>query len=267
MKGTSAYDELVGIFQAYGGTPELYLSRHFQRFVVTLDQFRSTWNLQRGCRVLDVGAHWLHQAVLWQRAGFELTAFDLPGTFEVESVKRVAEALDITLLKCPDMEQSRELESVPDNSFDVVLFTEIIEHITFNPATFWKQVYRVLAPGGRIVVTTPNYYSAKGRAWGVGRFLRGMGGGITVDEVLLTHTYGHHWREFSRSELLRYFQLLSPDFAVVKACFVPTYALSQVRWKRFAQQVLDKIPLLRPNLHMEIELPKKDRGIVATPSW
>jgi 2-polyprenyl-6-hydroxyphenyl methylase/3-demethylubiquinone-9 3-methyltransferase len=267
MQGSCSYDELVEIFRTHGGTPELYLSRHYHRFVVTLEEFCSTWPRQRGCRVLDVGAHWLHQAVLWRHAGFGVTAVDLPGTFEVESVKNTATALDIALLKCPDMEQSRELETLPDDSFDVVLFTEIIEHITFNPVMFWKQIYRVLAPGGRIVVTTPNYYSAKGRAWSAWRFLRGMGGGITVDEVLGVHTYGHHWREFSKAELLRYFALLSPDFVPVKVRLMPTYVLSSVRWKRLAQRVFDKIPMLRPNLHVEIELPQKARGIVAEPSW
>lgn len=185
----------------------------------------------------------------------------------MESVRKVAEDLDIKLLKCPDLERSRELEALPDNAFDVVLFTEIIEHITFNPVDFWKQIYRVLAPGGRIIVTTPNYYSAKGRAWGAWRFLLGMGGGITVDDVLGLHTYAHHWREFTRAEMVRYFELLSPDFTVVKSRLMPTYALSKVRWKRVAQRIFDRVPMLRPNLHIEIELPHKVRGIVAQPSW
>lgn len=185
----------------------------------------------------------------------------------MESVRKVAEALDIKLLKCPNLERSRELETLADNAFDIVLFTEIIEHITFNPVDFWKQIYRVLTPGGRIVVTTPNYYSAKSRAWGAWLFPRGMGGGITVDEVLGFHTYAHHWREFSEAEMVRYFELLSPDFNVVKARLMPTYTLSKVRWKRLAQRLVDRVPMLRPNLHIEIELPHKVHGIVAQPAW
>ena len=131
----------------------------------------------------------------------------------------------------------------------------------------WRQLYRVLAPGGRIVVTTPNYYSAKGRAWRPLRLMAGMGGGISVYEVLEVPTYGHHWREYSRREVLRYFKLLSPDFVVVKARFMPSYALSAVWWKRMLQRGFDRIPLLRPNLHIEIALPAKCQGIVIQPHW
>ena len=90
-----------------------------------------------------------------------------------------------------------------------------------------------------------------------------MGGG----EVLVVPTYGHHGREYSRREMLRYFKLLSPDFVVVKARAMPTYALSAVWWKRLLQRVLDRIPPLRPNLHLEIAVPAKRRGIVARPHW
>ncbi|OOG59497.1 class I SAM-dependent methyltransferase [Rhodanobacter sp. C03] len=267
MQGLSSFDELVELFRNYGGTPELYLSQHYQRFIVTLEEFSSSWGEERGRRVLDVGAHWLHQAVLWRQAGFEVTALDLPGTFEVESVKGIAKTFGIPLLKCPNLEQARELEALADDSVDIVLFTEILEHITFNPVTFWRQIYRVLAPGGRIVVTTPNYYSWKGRAWNVARFLSGKGGGISVDNVLGTYTYGHHWREYSKAEILRYFELLSPDFIPVKSRILPSYARSSVRWKRTVQRVLDRVPILRPNLHVEIELRTKVRSIVMEPKW
>jgi 2-polyprenyl-6-hydroxyphenyl methylase/3-demethylubiquinone-9 3-methyltransferase len=117
------------------------------------------------------------------------------------------------------------------------------------------------------VVTTPNYYSWKGRAWQFGRYLSGNGGGISVSQVLHTHTYGHHWREYSRKEVLRYFRLLSPDFVPFKARLMPSYMRSRVRWKNAVQWSLDRLPLLRPNLHIEIALPEKAHGIVASASW
>jgi SAM-dependent methyltransferase len=267
MQDRPSFDDLIKLFDKYGGTPEVYLSQHYQRFITTLDEFCSTWTERGRNRVLDIGAHWLHQSIIWRQAGFELTAVDLPGTFEEQNVIDIAADFGVRLLKCPNLELARELEALPDDSVDVILFTEIIEHITFNPVALWRQLYRVLAPGGRIVVTTPNYYSAKGRAWRPLRFIAGMGGGISVDEVLAVHTYGHHWREYSRREMLRYFKLLSPDFVVVKARAMPTYALSAVWWKRMLQRVLDRIPPLRPNLHVEIALPTKDQGIVARPHW
>jgi SAM-dependent methyltransferase len=42
-----------------------------------------------------------------------------------------------------------------DESFDLVLASHLIEHLN-DPAAFVREVRRVLAPGGRFLVTTPN---------------------------------------------------------------------------------------------------------------
>ncbi|HEV7777688.1 MAG TPA: methyltransferase domain-containing protein [Luteibacter sp.] len=260
-------DNLIELFREHGGTPELYLYHHYARFTETLKEFCSTWPEGKRRRVLDIGAHWLHQSVLWRQAGFEVTAVDLPGTFEVESVRSIARQLDIPLLKCQSLEHPHELDQVADASIDVVLFTEIIEHITFNPVSFWRQVHRIMSPGGRIVVTTPNYYSWKGRAWNFLRFISGGGGGIGVSNVLGVHTYGHHWREYSKAEVLEYFKMLSPDFVTVKAIYMPSYALSKIWWKAGVQIVMDRLWFARPNIHVEVQLKGKESGIVVEPRW
>jgi 2-polyprenyl-6-hydroxyphenyl methylase/3-demethylubiquinone-9 3-methyltransferase len=260
--------DLLSLFERYGGTDLAYLKHHFRRFVETLSEFDGTWDRSRGVRVLDVGAHWLHQAVLWRLAGYEVTAVDLPITFELENVRRCAEAEGIKLVPNADLERCPPLADLPDAGFNVVLFTEIIEHLTFNPAHLWREIHRLLAPGGRIVITTPNYYAWNGRAWDFKRFFSGFGGGITVDEILNTHTYGHHWREFAMHELIRYFCLLSPDFNTVKAKTMRNYYPPAAgRSAQFKQAIWEYIPGLRPNLHLEFELTSHRHGIIAKPSW
>lgn len=44
------------------------------------------------------------------------------------------------------------------NTFDLVLASEIIEHVA-NPDTFLKEIHRVLKPGGKLLLTTPNLSS------------------------------------------------------------------------------------------------------------
>ncbi|GAB2191914.1 hypothetical protein MAH1_35230 [Sessilibacter sp. MAH1] len=261
-----SYEDLKNILEQDDPIVLKYLQDHYWRFVKTLNEFKSTWPSDGG-RVLDVGAHWLHQSVIWKQAGFDITAIELSSVFSNSNIQNISKMLNIKLIPCSNLEDALELKSIPDNSMDIILFTEILEHITFNPIKFWKEIYRILNPGGKILITTPNYYSWKGKSWQFLRFITGNGGGITVDNVLSTNTYGHHWKEYSRKEIIKYFQLLSPDFISTKFRLMPTYNYSKVKWKNKVQSLLDLIPLLRPNLHIEICLPSKSKGITLTPSW
>ena len=159
--------------------------------------------------------------------------------------------------------------AIADDSIDVVLFTEIIEHITFNPVALWRAVHRVLRPGGTIVVTTPNYYALRGRAWAPMRFLSGSGGGLTVAALLSKPTLGHHWKEYSRKELKDYFTRLSADFRIARAVHMREYRASEFTSAlgRMVLAIERALPFLRPNLHIEIGLSDKRHGIIVDPSW
>jgi SAM-dependent methyltransferase len=244
-------DAVLAACRRHGETDEAYLVHHYPRFLRTFDRFHATTPPRRGARVLDLGAHWLHQALVWREAGYEVVAVDIPATFSLDAVRALAEAHAIQLLACADLDAARELERIPDASIDVVLFTEIIEHITFNPRRLWDQVRRAMAPGARIVVTTPNYYAFGSRAWQLRRVLRGGGGGIRVEDILDTPTYGHHWKEFSAAELTRYFELLSPEFRTVKLEFTGEETSPSPR--RSVRWLQRRLPWLRPELHLEVE--------------
>ena len=45
-------------------------------------------------------------------------------------------------------------EAIPSCSFDVVVCTEVLEHV-LNPIRHSKEIYRLLRPGGRLVASTP----------------------------------------------------------------------------------------------------------------
>ena len=254
-------------FAASGGTDEAYLRTHWPRFRNTKAIFDERWSKARGTRVLDVGAHWLHQALLFALDGYQVTASDLESQMRRPNVMRLAAAHGIELIGNDDLERPNAFSRLPDGAFDVILFGEIIEHITFNPVAMWCEFHRLLATGGRIVVTTPNYYAS---ASIIQRLRRGIGrgGGITVDEILATHTHGHHWKEYSRWELARYFERLSPDFRVGRIAMVEDQA--QVRRSlrgRLVHSVGRVIPQLRARLHVEVDVPAKSHGVVVQPQW
>ncbi len=44
----------------------------------------------------------------------------------------------------------------PDNAFDTVVCTEVLEHLCFDPVFAMNELNRVLAPGGQALITIPN---------------------------------------------------------------------------------------------------------------
>jgi len=56
-----------------------------------------------------------------------------------------------------------ELEKLPftDNTFDIVLMMQVMEHIGRDPLWALKEIKRVLKPTGFFILSTPNFYGLK----------------------------------------------------------------------------------------------------------
>ena len=177
-------ENYVECILSYGETDKAYLRWHAPRFLATQRLVDTRLNLAEPRRIFDVGAHWLHQAWLYAAGGHDVVATDVSDIFGVASVQALAADNGITLHHSSGFEREDAFADIDDDAFDIILFTETLEHITFNPVGLCRQLHRVLKPDGVIVITTPNYYAWDGRAWDLWRFLRGMGGGISVDSIL-----------------------------------------------------------------------------------
>lgn len=100
----------------------------------------------RGKRVLDAGAGTGHFSKLLSERGAKLVSMDL-GERLLARVREkcVTEVVVGSVLDLP----------FPAARFDLVFCTEVIEHTT-DPGRAVAELSRVLAPGGRLVVTVPN---------------------------------------------------------------------------------------------------------------
>jgi 2-polyprenyl-3-methyl-5-hydroxy-6-metoxy-1,4-benzoquinol methylase len=99
--------------------------------------------LPKGSRVLDVGCYPPNILNFLEKEGFE--------TWGVASEHEKIDRENVRVLNI-------ETEKFPwkDKFFDLIIFTEILEHLPHDPQIPMKDMYRVLKSGGNIIVTTPN---------------------------------------------------------------------------------------------------------------
>ncbi|GEM_PF-1366439 len=90
-----------------------------------------------------------------------------------------------------------EQESVPfSGSFDIIIFTEVIEHLRFHPVPTLKKLVGKLKPGGRFLLSTPD-----AKSWGrVSKYYRELSE-MPPPQVSPVRVDEHIW-QYDSAELL-----------------------------------------------------------------
>ncbi|WP_057936977.1 class I SAM-dependent methyltransferase [Algoriphagus resistens] len=185
--------------------------KRFDRFLNTLPKRMP--NSSTDIKVLEIGSHYLHTSILLSSRGFLVDAMDVGEFWQLDFVKERAKRYGLSATVENDISRLRSFQNT-HNKYDLVVFTEILEHITFNPIRFWKQIYQILKPGGLIYISTPNAFALPNYVRAIKNAFGLKSIGITVDDIFSKVTYGHHWKEYSAKEIKKYFKALSPDFEV-----------------------------------------------------
>ena len=103
-------------------------------------------NINVRMRELDAGCGLGYFLLRMQSSGAELHGIDVSPesvTFVKQHITEHAKVGDV------------ENIPYPDNTFDKVLFCEVIEHVEDDEKVL-REIRRVLKPGGRVVITTPS---------------------------------------------------------------------------------------------------------------
>lgn len=158
--------------------------------------------------VLEVGAVPCHATALLALCGVPVVGVDI----DPARAQATLDAFGLDVRRC-DVE--REPLPFPDAQFATVLFAETFEHLRIDPQFVLSELNRVLTPGGALLLTTPNLYSAQN----IARFVAGRGITDGLSEFSKLRTLGHmgHVREYAPREVRRFLE--ASGFAVERAEF------------------------------------------------
>ena len=203
-----------------------YARGHFWRFV-------RTWNLVRDLegQALELGSNpYFTTMLLRELTDLDLTLanyFGSAGETEQEVVYRNGK----TTLTSQLFDVERDRFPFEDDSFDVVLFCELIEHLTTDPVAALREIKRVLKPDGVLVLTTPNAT----RLENVERIVRGEN---VYDPYSAHGALGRHNREYTKQELRELVTYLGFDVEYLEAADTQEQAAGRgAGWGRIGRLV------------------------------
>jgi SAM-dependent methyltransferase len=186
-----------------------YLHGHIDHYNGVLVQLTKALELSNSGahRILEVGSVPGQLTTFLASKGFDIEVVDI----EPERISEVFKKYDVDAHKV-DIE--REKLPLEDNSYDIVMFNEVFEHLHINPLRILDEIYRVLKKGGILLMSVPNINPLM--RW---EFLFGKDYNDNLKaEFAKIDSIGHmgHFRLYSKSEidsLLIQFNFVIEDYA------------------------------------------------------
>ncbi len=181
-----------------------YFWTHEVRYKKILDEILVIIDQQTGSpiksgmtrlKVLDVGCFPYHLGAAMETMGLDVYGI----SSQHEPIKRAK-------IKICNIENDKF--PFKDNFFDIVIFTEVLEHLPQSPLHTLKEIYRVLSPGGLVLITTPNIARSINRA----KLLIGKSVTYPLHQVLendgkgstIYHRHNREYTVFEVAELTRH---------------------------------------------------------------
>lgn len=165
-----------------------YLIIHGERYKTLLNIIEQL-KLPERSKILDVGCYPLHIFNKLKSRGYDM--------FGIASEHEKVDQYQIVVTNI-------EKDKLPykANTFELIIFTEVIEHMTANPDQYMKEFLRVLKPSGKLIITTPNSVNLKNRM----KLLMGQSVYFPLFQLYETtpdngFMYHRHTREFTLDEL------------------------------------------------------------------
>jgi 2-polyprenyl-3-methyl-5-hydroxy-6-metoxy-1,4-benzoquinol methylase len=203
----------------------------------------------RALRVLDVGCgNGTQLALPLVRDGFRLTGVD-PDERSIEHAVRLSLEAPNAEFVCGSVEQLSSAEL-----FDVVILSEVLEHLT-EPAALLEASVSRMAPNAVLIVTVPNGYGEfelDSRMFRALRLQRAVDALVRNNREVVAATDNHecgHVQFFTRRRLFRLFeqcglQVFHQEASVLLAGPIVGHTLARSgRFIEWNARITDKLPL------------------------
>jgi 2-polyprenyl-3-methyl-5-hydroxy-6-metoxy-1,4-benzoquinol methylase len=184
--------------------------------------------------VLEISAFLGVMDIALAKMGCEVHTYDIPEFQNNSSLNKLYNEYNVHPSSGNVAEVWKNGLPFPDNYFDAVIFSEVIEHLNFNPLPLFQEMNRILKKNGILYITTPNQVNLMNRFKIIsGRSIRNSitDSVIQVDQTKQT-ICGIHWREYTLSELTELLHFTGFEKTSHKYSFTVQKTTSPV-WKRF----------------------------------
>jgi SAM-dependent methyltransferase len=178
-----------------------YLAAHRHEYVRTVCDVLEFSRKTGAKRVLEIGAFFGLVCITLKKFGLDVVAADIPEYMEMpEQIERFGRnGVARASVRLQDY-----LMPFEDERFDVVIMTEVLEHLNFNPVPLLKEINRIGAKDSLFYLSLPNLAYYMNRV----RFLFGESMLQSIDTYFKQVTPGSleivngHWREYTKAEVV-----------------------------------------------------------------
>ena len=143
-----------------------------------------------------MGAGRGHVSVTLAELGWSVTLVDVEEKLNTHDVRMMCQEYQMDSRIC-----NLYCDAIPfeDNCFDLVIFTEVIEHLPCNLVNVMKEIRRVLQPAGHLILTTPNQNNLFTKY----RSILGKSIYAPIEFFFMDNMkHAIHWREYIMDELV-----------------------------------------------------------------
>ncbi len=236
--------DLLGIGDAAGEIAYLTVSR--PSYVRTVRDVDSLFGAGRESRhVLEIGSFLGPVSVALKSAGYQVAALDIP---EFHACERLRVLYARRGIPFTGVNLRRSPLPYETESFDAVIFCEVMEHWNFNPLPVLQEVNRVLKTGGYVYIGMPNQAGIVNRVkLLLGRSIHNPVGDFfkqldRKDNMIV----GLHWREYTQAEAVQLVERMGFETAA-KYYFIEEVRADARALRKLMRALVFAYPPFRPS--------------------